>query len=326
LLAVPILFGCGSSSETTSGSTTSSSAASTSSSGGGGAGAGGGGGAGGAGGAPAACEATFEGDTLHLAVGKSVAPGEEATMCLRWTTPEAIDVSGFVGTLGVSAHHALLLSHGTPTAPDGVAPCSEAELMDAQTNGGFQMLAGVSYESSGQRYDFPSSPVQVGLHVPAGAQLVFDAHFINPTQNAIDACATLDLDRGAQVIAKLQFRTILPVEQYGLTVPAQGSIDVTYEEPTGGKYRIAAASSHMHKGGTAFRMSVKETGQTLYETQEWAEPAPAIFDTQKIVVEDNQTFQLDCSFANPGTSDQHFPDQMCVGGMYLLPCTLPGAC
>lgn len=247
-------------------------------------------------------------------------------MCLRWTTPEAIDVSGFVGTLGTSAHHALLLSHGTPTAPDGVAPCSEAELMDAQANGGFQMLAGVSYESSGQRYDFPSSPVQVGLHVPAGAQLVFDAHFINPTQNAIDACATLDLDRGAQVIAKLQFRTILPVEQYGLTVPAQGSIDVTYEEPTGGKYRIAAASSHMHKGGTAFRMSVKETGQTLYETQEWAEPAPAIFDTQKIVVEDNQTFQLDCSFANTGTSDQHFPDQMCVGGMYLLPCTLPGAC
>jgi len=289
--------------------------------GGAGAGAGGAGGSGGA----AACEPSVDGDTVHLAVGADLAPGEERTLCLRWTTPEPLDITGFVGTLGPAGHHSLLLA-ASPSAPDGVAPCSEPEIMDAQANGSFQMLAGVSYESDGVPYDFPATPVQVGLRVPAGTQLVFDGHFLNAGADSAAACATLDLHRGAPVAAPLTFRTVLPVEQYGLVVPAHGTADVTYEEPAGGHFRVVAASSHMHQGGTHFRMSVKETGQTLYETTQWAEPQPALYDTQLIVIEDTQTFQLECSFENAGDADQHFPDQMCVGGMYTLPCTLPGAC
>jgi hypothetical protein len=109
-------------------------------------------------------------------------------------------------------------------------------------------------------------------------------------------------------------------------VPAHGSIDVTYEQPAGSRFRVAAASSHMHEGGTHFRLSVMETGKTLYETTEWAEPQPILYDTEKIVVEDTQTLLLECSFSNAGDADQRFPDQMCVGGLYTLPCSLPGAC
>ena len=120
----------------------------------------------------------------------------------------------------------------------------EPELMDAPKNGSFQMLAGVSYESDGVKYDFPSSPVQVGLFVPAGTQLIFDAHFLNPSADPVDGCASIDLFRGKPVVAKLEFRTVLPVEQYGLVIPAASSIDATYEEPSGGAFRVAAASSH----------------------------------------------------------------------------------
>jgi hypothetical protein len=280
----------------------------------------------GSGGAAAACVPSFMGDTIHLAVSAELVPGEDKVTCLRWTTTEDLDISSLVGTLGPAGHHALLMSRATPTEPDGVGPCSEAEIMDSQTKGDFQLLAGVSYESDGVKYAFPSVPVQIGLHVPKGSQLVFDAHFLDTGASAVSACATMDLDRGKPVVARLLFRTVLPKEQYALSVPAHGKIDVSYTEPTGGKYRIAAASSHMHDGGTHFKMSVKETGQLLYETTNWAEPKPALFDVQKIVVDETQSFQLDCSFANQSGTDQHFPDQMCVGGMYLLPCTLPGAC
>jgi hypothetical protein len=280
----------------------------------------------GSGGAPAACEASFTATTLHLAVGASLAAGDDKVMCLRWTATEDLDISGLVGDLGPAGHHSLLMSRATPTEPDGAGPCSEAEIMDAQTKGDFQLLAGVSYESSGVKYSFPSVPVQVGLHVPKGAQLVFDAHFLDTGADAINACATMDLDRGKPVIAKLLFRTVLPKEEYTLSVPAHGKADVSYLDPVGGKYRIAAASSHMHQGGTHFKMSVKETGQLLFETTTWSEPKPALFDVQKIVVDETQSFQLDCSFDNASGVDQHFPQQMCVGGMYLLPCTFPGAC
>lgn len=280
----------------------------------------------GTGGAPAACAPSFASDLVHLAVSADLVPGDDKVMCLRWTAPEDLDISGVVGTLGPAGHHALLMSRATPTEPDGVGPCSEAEIMDAQTKGDFQLLAGVSYESSGIKYAFPSVPVQIGLHVPKGAQLVFDGHFLDTGADAVSGCATIDLDLGKPVIAKLLFRTVLPKEQYTLTIPAHGKTDVTYAEPTGGKYRIAAASSHMHEGGTHFKMSVKETGQVLYETVNWADPSPKLFDSQKVVVDDTQSFQLDCSFDNPSGTDQHFPQQMCVGGMYLLSCAFPGAC
>jgi hypothetical protein len=247
-------------------------------------------------------------------------------MCIRWTAPEDVEIVGFEGTLGsAGGHHALVLVHGTPRAPDGVSPCSEAELMDGADAGAFQMIAGVSYESDGVHTTFPAAPVQIGLRVPAGQQVILDAHFVNPGTEPITTCASVDFDRG-DVVVPLTFRTVLPVEQYGLVVPARGTTDATYEEPIGASYRVAAASSHMHEGGRFFRMSVPETGKVLVETTEWAEPVPQIFDGEKVVVDGAHTFRLECSFANASDVDRRFPDEMCVGGLYLLPCSFPGAC
>jgi hypothetical protein len=279
----------------------------------------------GAGGGSAACTPVLEGDTIRLAAGAHLDSGVDQTMCLRWTTPEDLDISGFLGTLGPGGHHALLIAQSKPNKPDGLAACSEAEIMDASAYD-LNFLAGVSYESSGKRFDFPSVPVQVGLHVPKGTQLIFDAHLLNAASHAIDACATLDLDRGAKVIAALNFRTILPKEEFALTVPAHDSIDVSYEVPVAAKERVAATISHMHDGGTHFRLSVKETNQTLYETNQWADPTPTIDDKQKVVLDPSQTLRIECSFTNNGGEPQHFPAQMCVGAMYVLSCLLPGAC
>jgi hypothetical protein len=272
------------------------------------------------------CASDTSGDPLVLAIGAHLTRGQDQTWCLRWTAPSDLDISGFKGTLGHGGHHVLLLMYENPPAPDGLAMCSESELMDARSTGAFQMLAGASYETDGMPYDFPSAPVQIGLHVPKGSQLVFDAHFLNAGQAAIDGCATMALDRGKPVVARLEFRTVLPMAEYGLTVPAHGHADVAYDEAAGGAYRIAAASSHMHFGATHFKMSIKETGQTIYESSVWSNPTPSTFGADPIVVQASQTFHLECSFDNAGAEDQHFPDQMCVGALYLLPCSLPGAC
>jgi hypothetical protein len=277
-------------------------------------------------GTAAACPSDMTGDPLVLAIGAHVASAQDETLCLRWTAPEDIDVSGFVGKLGQGGHHVLLLMYPNPPAPDGLAPCSEKELMDSRSAGGFQMLAGASYETDGMHYDFPAVPVQIGFSVPKGAQLVFDAHFLNAGTSTFDSCASMSLDRGRPVIARLEFRTVLPTAEYSLTVPAHGHADVAYDEPAGGAYRIAAASSHMHYGGTHFKMSIKETGELIYESTQWSSPTPSAFSAKRIVIQPSQSFHIECSFDNANATDQHFPDQMCVGGMYLLACALPGAC
>jgi hypothetical protein len=198
--------------------------------------------------------------------------------------------------------------------------------MDAAAVGEFQVLAGVSYESDGVPVSFPSSPVQVGLRVPAGAQLVLDAHFLETFGAPTEACATLELVTGAPVVAPLELRTLLPAEQYGLVVPAAGSIDVSYAIVATDDVRVAAASTHMHDGGTHAKLSVDESGLVLHETFDWSEPDTTLHQGVPAVVKAGQTYRLECSFVNPGPLDQHFPDQMCVGGMYVLPCTFPGAC
>lgn len=266
------------------------------------------------------CPEDLAGDTLRLSAHARITPGQDISYCRRYTTPEKLDISQFVGALGPGGHHSLLLAREVPTEPDGLGPCSEIEIMDAQVGGPFQLLAGVSYETDGVPFVFPTSPVKVGLTVPKGAQLVFDAHFLNSGAKDIDACATMDLHRGQPITVALEFRTVLPESQYNLVVPAHDSMDVSYDDaPMKGRWRVVAASSHMHEGGTHFRMSIAETGQTLYETTTWVEPAPAIHDKTILLVEDGQTIRLECSFENTTAKDQKFPDQMCVGAMYVLP-------
>ncbi|MBK8942171.1 MAG: hypothetical protein IPM79_32335 [Polyangiaceae bacterium] len=283
--------------------------------------------AGGGGSTAESCAPSFDGETLHLAVGGDLEAGDEQTLCLRWTAPQALDITRFVGTLGPAAgHHALLLVHPTPSGPDGVAPCSEAELMDAVEVGEFQMLAGISYESDGVPITFPSSPVQIGLRVPEGAQLVLDAHFLNASPEAASTCASIDLVTGEPVVAALEFRTLLPAEQYTMVIPANDGLDVSFDIPVDEDVRVAAASTHMHEGGTHAELVVQPSGYVLHETDEWAEPEPTQHTTTASVIRAGDTLQLSCSFENTTSTDQHFPDQMCVAGMYVLSCGFPGAC
>lgn len=274
----------------------------------------------------AECPTTLAVDKLTLGAAATLPTGAEGSYCLRWTATEDIEISGFEGTLGIGGHHALLFVQRASKEPDGTAPCNEDEIMDTRRAGEFNMLAGVSYESSGKRIDFPSTPVQVGLKVRKGEQLIFDAHFVNAEGEELEACSNLTLHRGKVVVAELAFRAVLPEEQYTLSIPAGAALDVTYSEPAGERFRIVAASSHMHAGGTAFRMSILERDFTLFETTDWHNPEPHVFGFEKVVVEANEHFLLDCSFQNDGDATISFPDQMCVGGMYILDCGLPGAC
>lgn len=273
--------------------------------------------------AAATCAPSLTEQSLHLAVGQEqLAGGADATLCLAWTVPEDLDITRFVGTLGPAAgHHALLLARD-PVGPDGVAPCDEPTLMDAAANGTFQMVGGVSYESDGVPIVFPSAPVQVGLHIPAGRQLVLDAHFLNTADAPADVCASMDLDRGGRVFAPLEFMTILPAEEYDLTVPAGGTRDVSYDVPVTARRRVAAASTHMHVGGTHATLSAVPAGGgdpvVLHESDEYTGGAPTRHDGASIYVEAGDSFRLECSFENLGATPQAFPDQMCVGGLYLL--------
>lgn len=267
-----------------------------------------------------ACPEDLDGDPLHLAAFAEVQSGEDISYCRRYTAPGPIDIQQFVGTLGPSGHHSLLLVHPTPMEPDGLAPCSEAEIMDANAGSAFQLIGGVSYETDGVPVVFPSKPVQVGLHIPAGAQLVFDAHFLNPTAEPVHTCASMSLTRGTKIALALEFRTILPKSEFTLNVPAHQSVSVSYDDaPASSRVRILAASSHMHEGGKHLRMSIVETGQTIYETTTWVEPKPSVYDQSILVLDQGQTIRIECTLDNTTATDQKFPAQMCVGAMYVMP-------
>jgi hypothetical protein len=321
--AAVAVAGCGSSDAETTGGAGAAGAAGATGVGGSGAGTAGAG----SGGAPGACDSQLEGDTVRLATATTVEGGTQATVCQRWTVPEAFDVSGLVGSLGALGHHALLFATTTGGEPDGTGPCNELELMEAVQSDSFYMLAGVSYESSGVPYSFPEyAGYQLGLRVESGTQLVFESHFLNAGGDEADGCAWLELERGVQVDVPLAYRTVLPEAEYALEVPAHGTQDIDVSEPAGASFRVAAASSHMHEGGKHFRMSIQPSDVTLYETDDWADPVPKQFDTTKVVVEESDELRLECSFDNSGDAPQKFPAQMCVGGLYVLSCSFPGAC
>jgi len=111
-----------------------------------------------------------------------------------------------------------------------------------------------------------------------------------------------------------------------MVVPANGSLEVSYEIPVESDVRVAAASTHMHEGGKRAALVVEPSGFVLHETDQWAEPEPTLHGGTPAILRTGDVLRLSCSFENTSSSDVRFPQQMCVGGMYVLSCGLPGAC
>jgi hypothetical protein len=264
--------------------------------------------AGGAGGASPGSRAMEE----LISAEWTVPPGTESYTCARKTITEDIYVDGFEATIPLGTHHTLL-TMGPPDKPDGVIPCSVAELRT------------VSVFSSGVGTDPLTFPSGVALKIAKGTQLLLNLHLFNtsPDHSISGKSGTLIhrvAEADAKIIAEEQLAgTILinlPPHTKKTTIGGcLASSDVT----------VFAVAPHMHKLG----VHLKVIGQSSITGDRVIHDAPYSFDEQSFAIieplklKKGDNIRVECTHDNTTDSTVTFGEsslaEMCFAGLYRYP-------
>jgi hypothetical protein len=238
-------------------------------------------------------------------------PGLESYTCARKTMTEDLWVDGFEATIPVGTHHTLL-TMGPPDKPDGVIPCSVAEIRQQ------------SIFSSGVGTDPLTFPPGVALKIPKGTQLLLNLHLFNTSTEAISGNSGTLVHRVAEEDVKLLAEeqlagtVLITLAAHTKTTTIGGclaSSDVT----------IFAVAPHMHRLG----VHLKVVGQSSIEGDRVLLDTPYSFDEQSFSIieplklKKGDNVRVECTHDNTTDKPVIFGEsslsEMCFAGLYRYP-------
>ena len=279
-------------------------------------------------GQPVLLEPPARGRGEQFTMKTEIAAGDEREKCLFVRTREPMIVNHDEMRFTAGSHHVLLFTttypdlptedlHGTPVDTSGVFDCSEGVQ-------GFWSLSGlVAVSQSAEGQSAVSFPKGVGMRLPANTLLLFNAHYINPTEDTLKP----------EIFANLHAIPESELEQEGglifwynpfLKVPARGSSMMRASCPLPSDVRITNAQSHMHRRGVGYRatlISPANERTEIYTSDSW-EDVPVKAYAPNLEAKAGSRLEWSCEYTS---SEDHAiyqgprsTDEMCmfIGSYY----------
>jgi hypothetical protein len=194
----------------------------------------------------------------------TVDPGKEVYMCQDFANPfqgVQADIKTWELHMAQGSHH--MFAFYTPNATNAhVVTCPQGGLQFQPFTFGSQTANQVA-----------TYPQGIGATIPPTTGFTLNVHYINPGTTPITGHVALTI-----YVAKPNIITqhvgILFLNQGLLNVPATGQPSTSTSSFTLPQdIHLLTSVSHMHKRATDFTATTS-TGQTLFQTNQWAEPAP----------------------------------------------------
>ncbi len=253
-------------------------------------------------------------------------PGTEAEHCRFVTAPdEAIWVNRDRVAYTEGSHHFLLYetpyeaipTHKNDGKPieyldeeQGVFDCSEGVNFSFSVN---NLVGGSQNADGASLIDFPEG---VGIPVHAGAVLLMNAHYINPTGQVLEPKVDITLETLEEDDVVAEGGMLF---WYNLFIAAPGMSEshATARCPIPDDIRITNAQSHMHARGVDYEAQVLRGGQQtlLYETTAWENVPVEAYDPA-FEVAGGSTIEWTCRYENPEARDvfqgPRSSDEMCM--------------
>jgi hypothetical protein len=243
------------------------------------------------GGADAGTDAAAPVGTLAATLvteGFDIPPGAEVFKCQNFTNPFGRDVAVLTAeTFMTSGSHHLFVFQ-RPDVTDGpLESCSGLEF------GPYLHLS----QRSQQKTSFPPG---IGRILEPTNGLRVQVHYFNSSPDTVRAeiAVTLRADE-PQAVPTLASQIF--INTIGISVPPLSPGRAHKECDVPKDVNLHASSSHMHKHGTYFTARTDD-GQLLFETNEWEEPEPWIFDPPRRLKAGSKIV-VDCEYQN----DTPFP-------------------
>jgi hypothetical protein len=205
-----------------------------------------------------------------------------------------------------------------PAQPDGtLQPCMF---------GGGQWLYATS--TPGQVIEM-KMPDGVGLPMPAGAQIMLNMHFINPSSAPAYPQVKMNVLYAKNVqykaAAMVSFNTQINVPAATASGPGKQTVSGSCTAPTGSKFFVL--TTHTHKHGVDTRVNYVSGGVTtnLVNTTDWEHPDVALWNRPDfLTVRSGDSFTYSCSYVNDGSSpvvvgETAASNEMCMAIGYYFP-------
>lgn len=273
------------------------------------------------GGAPSGPAVSLTADQLTIRTPRFTVPPGDTFECFytSYVTEREIAPQRASGHQGAGGHHITVYYYSGTPRPAEHHPCTDAEMVE------WNQVAGASEAGSGE--EDLGLPDGLAMRVPAGKQIVLQAHYINVTGKPYDVEDEVDV-RLAEP-AKLRAYAgdfVINEATFSLAPAVQTtrSATCTVQEDL----QVVMMIGHMHELGKHFSLAeIDEAGETkamLWETA-WqpyytSNPPPRRFPIdQPLLLKKGTRLRQTCSWDNTTSDTLIFPREMCVGYMYYYP-------
>jgi hypothetical protein len=239
----------------------------------------------------------------------TVDPGGEVYKCQDFTNPFGGKSVGVVATetdLTKGSHHmfAFVMPNEQLSLFDGLSDCpgGGTEFHEYLTTAASPHMSTAYADGIGRYFD-------------AANGLRMNVHLFNSTSEPVDAFIKLTVKTVDPGRLKYKAASIF-LNYLGLKVPPGVSTQTgSYVLPT--DIWLLGAASHMHRLGTHFEAKTDD-GTMLYQTDEWAEPAPARFDPP-LALTTGTRIDWSCEYANDTGTTITFGDSAVKNEMCIFP-------
>lgn len=265
---------------------------------------------------------TLLADRISIHTGDFPIPPGDSFTCFYtpFTAETDLTVTRGVGMQQEGGHHLTVYYTMTPQ-PAGYHTCTDQEMAT------WRQIAAADPTTGETSYAVPG----LGMRVPAGAQIVVQAHYINLGDvRSVNDWVDVMLPRTGEVRYLAQSFVI---DDEDWEVPAMGSWQSQSECVVSRDYQAASLLGHMHELGAHFTLEMQAPGETtwtsLYDT-DWttsyfSHPPINLYglDTPLMMPAGTRLRQT-CQWHNTTTDPAIFPREMCVTYMLTFPSTTGG--
>lgn len=254
----------------------------------------------------------------------AIEPGQEITYCYYTTIPvdHEVGVKRWSSQMTPGSHHLILFF------ADGAA--QEDETIEPNCDG-IGLENGVPYWMYSAQTPTAESvmPAGVGMTVPAGQKVYVQMHYLNATEETIQAhveitADTYDTDETYQPAAAYVTYAA------GFSIPANstGSAGGSCAVPADAQFY--AMSTHAHKRATLMR--VTDGDAMVFESENWEHPGAALWNSDPFYGFASGQLTYHCEYDNTGNSApveegaSAATNEMCMAVGYFFPATGPKFC
>lgn len=234
-----------------------------------------------------------------------IPPGEEYFRCQNYANPFGADavIVKTESFMTAGSHHLFVFQGGFSPSP--LESCGGLEFNP------YLHLA----QRPQQLMQFPEG---VGKFFAAGEGIRIQAHYFNTTEETIHAEIAVTLHASPpEAVPNLASHLFINTLSISVQPYSAGTANKSCGVPH--DVSLVTASSHMHQHGVYF-VARSTGGQLIYETNEWAEPEPWMFEPPRPLA-GGETVNIECQYENDTPFPLSFGESANTSEMCILAAT-----